>query len=54
MAAQVTQVRTKSFRVAGRRRVLALFDGEPVMLDPSTRISGGSTREMFLSTLETA
>ncbi len=53
-AAQVTQIRAKSFRVAGRKRVLALFDGEPVMLDPSTRISGGTTRELFLATLETA
>ena len=49
-AAQVTQVRATRFRVAGHRRVLALFDGEPAMLHPKTEISGGTTREMFLAT----
>lgn len=51
-AAAVTQVKADKMRVAARRPVLALFDGEPVMLDPSTWISAGVTREQFIATLQ--
>lgn len=37
-------------RVLGRRPVLALFDGEPEMLDPGTIVTGGLSRAMFLTT----
>ncbi|MDO7843263.1 diacylglycerol/lipid kinase family protein [Sphingomonas immobilis] len=50
----VTQVFTERFNVGGRKPVLALFDGEPVMLDPLTVISGGQTNEMFLRTFPPA
>ncbi|WBH16205.1 diacylglycerol/lipid kinase family protein [Sphingomonas radiodurans] len=39
------------FAVAGRRPVLALFDGEPVLLDPGVPISSGRTAERFVSTI---
>jgi hypothetical protein len=32
--------------------VLALFDGEPVMLDPATQICGGETSKMFIRTVK--
>ncbi|MEN2786710.1 diacylglycerol/lipid kinase family protein [Sphingomonas qilianensis] len=46
----ITQVHVTSFGIAGRKPTLALFDGEPVMLDPGVTISGGTTRKMFLQT----
>jgi diacylglycerol kinase family enzyme len=46
----VTQVFTERFNIGGRKPVLALFDGEPVMLNPLTTISGGHTNEMFFRT----
>jgi diacylglycerol kinase family enzyme len=46
----VTQVHATSFRVAGRKPALALFDGEPVMLAPHVAITGGTTRQMFIRT----
>ena len=51
-ARAVTQVRTRSLRVAGNKPVLALFDGEPVTLAPHQPITGGRTRPIFLSTKE--
>jgi diacylglycerol kinase family enzyme len=51
VAAQaVTEIRAHRLTIAERRPVLALFDGEPVMLDPSTVISAGRTREQFIAT----
>ena len=50
----VTEVRAGELRIAERRPVLALFDGEPVSLDPGTRISVGRSREQFLTTIEEA
>ncbi|WCM25267.1 hypothetical protein NDN01_14450 [Sphingomonas sp. QA11] len=49
-AAEVTQVRATRFRIAGTRPALALFDGEPVMLDPDIVIRCGMGREMFIAT----
>ena len=40
-------------KLDGKRPVLALFDGEPVMLDAGTGISGGSTGANFIATAET-
>lgn len=55
VAAQaVTQTFAERFRVGGRRPVLALFDGEPVMLDPATQICGGHTNRMFIRTAQPA
>lgn len=53
MAARaVTATRAKGFTLAGRKPVLALFDGEPERLPPGTRICGGMTRPFFLATQE--
>lgn len=49
-ARAVTQVFVETFRIGGRKPVLALFDGEPEMLDPQTPIRGGRTEEMFIRT----
>ena len=51
-ARAVTQVFAERFRIGSRKPVLALFDGEPVMLDPATQICGGETRKMFVRTLK--
>ncbi|MGY4396669.1 diacylglycerol kinase family enzyme [Sphingomonas sp. UYAg733] len=51
-ATAVTQVRATVIRVAGRKPALALFDGEPVMLEPDIPISGGMTARQFLKTVE--
>jgi len=53
-ARAVTEIRADELRIAERRPVLALFDGEPETLDPGTRISVGRTREQFLTTLSEA
>jgi hypothetical protein len=37
-------------RIAERRPVLALFDGEPQMLDPGTTITVGRSRQQFITT----
>lgn len=50
-ARAVTHVFAERFRIGGRKPVLALFDGEPVMLDPATQICGGHTNRMFLRTV---
>ena len=53
MAARaVTATRATGFTLAGRKPVLALFDGEPEQLPPGTRICGGMTRPFFLATQE--
>ena len=51
-ARAVTEVRADTIRIAEHRPVLALFDGEPVSLDPGTRIGVGRTREQFIATLK--
>lgn len=51
-ARAVTEIRADEVRIAERRPVLALFDGEPESLDPGTRVSVGRTREQFVSTRE--
>jgi len=53
-ARAVTEMRADELRIAERRPVLALFDGEPETLGPGTRISVGRTREQFLTTLSEA
>ena len=50
----VTEIDTPRLTIAERRPVLALFDGEPVMLDPATVISAGRTREQFIATKDAA
>lgn len=51
LAAQaVTEIRADQLRIAERRPVLALFDGEPQMLDPGTTITVGRSRKQFLTT----
>lgn len=49
-AAPVTQATVARFSLGGSKPVLGLFDGEPVTLDPGTRISGGMSREILIST----
>lgn len=51
-AAQVTQCHAPTFRTTGDKPALALFDGEPVMLEPGTRISVGETARQFVTTLD--
>ncbi|WP_267388036.1 diacylglycerol kinase family protein [Sphingomonas sp. GC_Shp_3] len=50
-ARSVTQVFVETFRIGGRKPVLALFDGEPEMLDPRTQICGARTDKMFIRTI---
>lgn len=53
-ARAVTKTQTEQLRVHGKRGVHALFDGEPVMLDPGAQISSGATSPGFIATrLET-
>jgi diacylglycerol kinase family enzyme len=49
-ARSVETARADRLTVAGRKPVLALFDGEPVMLEPGTSIVGGQTEPRFLAT----
>lgn len=52
MAARaVTDARAQTLTLAERRPVLALFDGEPVQLEPGVPITGGRTEPRFLTTL---
>ncbi|WP_240953667.1 diacylglycerol kinase family protein [Sphingomonas sp. G-3-2-10] len=48
----VTKTNTPELRLKGNRKVLALFDGEPVTLDPATRIRSGTSLKAFISTRE--
>jgi diacylglycerol kinase family enzyme len=53
LAAQsVTEIRAQQVRIAERRPVLALFDGEPQMLDPGTTITVGRSRQQFITTVK--
>lgn len=49
-ARAVTETHARTLRIAGHRRVLALFDGEPHMLDAGIEITGGISAERFLAT----
>ena len=49
-ARAVTKTRTPELRLKGTRRVLALFDGEQVTLEPSIPITGGTSLEAFIAT----
>lgn len=51
-ARAVTDRRAERLRPLCRRPVLALFDGEPVTLEPGAEVSGGMTRPAFVATLE--
>jgi len=51
-ARAVTEIRARELRIAERHAVLALFDGEPELLEAGTRIGVGRTREQFVSTVE--
>lgn len=49
-AAAVTEHRTPRLRLAERKPVLALFDGEPQRIDPTDVITAGETRRQFIRT----
>lgn len=49
-ARAVTDRRAQRLRPVSKRPVLALFDGEPVTLDPDFEIGGGMTRPIFIAT----
>jgi len=51
-ASEVTQCHATSFRTGGHKPALALFDGEPVMLDPGSEVGLSRTRDLFLTTLD--
>ncbi|RYD54088.1 MAG: hypothetical protein EOP60_08640 [Sphingomonadales bacterium] len=46
----VTEARTQSLRVLGHKRAMALFDGEPVDLEPREKIVAGKSMERFITT----
>jgi hypothetical protein len=55
MAARAVSTQTvTSFAVAGRRPVMALFDGEPELLDPGVTICEGMTEPRYITTIESA
>lgn len=49
-ARAVEQKRARRFRIRGKRPVLALFDGEAVMLEPGTEFTVGRSQDVFLTT----
>ena len=51
-ARAVTESLTDRLRPIGSKPVLALFDGEPVSLDPGTAIEAGMSRKAFIATRE--
>jgi len=51
-ARAVTETRAAELRINENRAVLALFDGEPELLDPGTRIGVGRTKKQFVTTRE--
>lgn len=53
-ARAVTDRHAERLRAVRRRPVLALFDGEPVMLEPDAEVTGGMTRPAFIATREDA
>ena len=46
----VTEARTQELQVQGHKPVMALFDGEPVNLDPREKIVSGKSKERFIIT----
>lgn len=48
----VTETRADTLRIKGTRPVLALFDGEPVTLDPRETIRPGTSLKAFIATRE--
>jgi len=53
-ARAVTDRRAQRLRPVCKRPVLALFDGEPVTLEPDIEVTGGMTRPAFVATREDA
>ncbi|WP_404337108.1 diacylglycerol/lipid kinase family protein [Sphingomonas sp. MMS12-HWE2-04] len=53
-ARAVTEARTQRLKVRGRKPVLALFDGEPVTLEPAQPITAGKSLETFITSREAA
>lgn len=53
-ARAVDTTRVEHLGVAGHQPVMALFDGEPAMLEADAVVSSGQTRPNYLSTLEPA
>jgi diacylglycerol kinase family enzyme len=51
-ARAVTETKAEQLRVEGTRPVLALFDGEPVTLDPHETIRAGMSAKAFIATRE--
>jgi diacylglycerol kinase family enzyme len=51
-ARAVDTATVQRLRISDRKRVMALFDGEPEMLDPDTQITSGLSRKVFLTTKE--
>jgi len=49
-ARSVTDRRAQRLRPVSKRPILALFDGEPMTLDPDIEIGGGMTRRVFVAT----
>ncbi len=49
-ADSVDRRRVARFTIAGHRDVLALFDGEPVMLAPGTPVTSGTSNKAFIVT----
>ncbi|MES2097699.1 MAG: diacylglycerol kinase family protein [Pseudomonadota bacterium] len=47
----VTERRATTLSVAERRSVLALFDGEPVSLEPGAVMTAGRSRAQFIATI---
>ncbi|WP_375398330.1 diacylglycerol/lipid kinase family protein [uncultured Sphingomonas sp.] len=53
-ARSVTEVRATELRIAEKKPVLALFDGEPIDLAPGTTIATGRTGKQFIATRKDA
>ncbi|AJP72434.1 diacylglycerol/lipid kinase family protein [Sphingomonas hengshuiensis] len=53
-ARAVSETRTETLRVRGKRPSTALFDGEPVTLPPRVAIRAGKSLETFIKTREEA
>jgi diacylglycerol kinase family enzyme len=51
-ARAATESHAKELRVRGTGRVVALFDGEPVTLEPGQAITSGMSRKSFIATRE--
>lgn len=49
-ARAVSETRTDELRVRGHKPAQALFDGEPVALDPRVKIRAGKSLETFITT----